>query len=99
MASEMSALMNMLEEMMKQNEQQAAEVKRQATEMRENLGQEMKQQAAETRTTLEQTMRGSVADLESALRSGKELVITRLKEQRQAVGQALENQDQRIAAI
>ncbi|VEN64638.1 unnamed protein product, partial [Callosobruchus maculatus] len=37
----------------------------------------------------------AVADL----KSGQELVITRLEEQKQAVSQALEDQDQRISAI
>nr|CAH7736519.1 unnamed protein product [Callosobruchus chinensis] len=74
--------------MKKQNGQQAAE---------------MKEQAAKTMNSLKQTMLGTVAELKSDLnsesKSGQELVMTRLEEQRQVVSQAIENQDQRISAI
>nr|CAH7756316.1 unnamed protein product [Callosobruchus chinensis] len=71
------------------------------------------QMRVEVITSLEQTVaniQGTVVDLGKELkrhqdvavgdlRGGLEPVMTRLEEQRQAVRQALENQDQRISAI
>nr|CAH7757858.1 unnamed protein product [Callosobruchus chinensis] len=112
MASEVSGLMNMLEEMKMQSEQQAAEMRTSLEQTRA----EMKTCSTETRTSLEQTvanMQGTAVDLEEKLKhhqdeaaagfkrdvkSGQELVMNGLEEQRQAVSQGLENQDQRISA-
>nr|CAH7759153.1 unnamed protein product [Callosobruchus chinensis] len=60
MASEMSALMNMLEEIKKENEQQAAEMKEQAEQTRAN----MQRTVVELEANLKQQQAEAVAELE-----------------------------------
>nr|CAH7764611.1 unnamed protein product [Callosobruchus chinensis] len=94
--SEMSALMNMLEEIKKQNDRQAAEMKQLAVETRanmrgtvEDLEEKLKHHQDEAAANMKQHQAEAVA----VLKNGQELVMSRLENQRQAVSQVLENQD------